>query len=101
MMNFIGLSQLSSSETWFIMILAFCAAMAIGYIFHFVMGAVGFGIGGNTVIAMLAIYAGLYGYHRYSGKMQSPDIPIMLAFVIGSIMISLLVLSILRRILKL
>jgi hypothetical protein len=101
MMDLIGLSQLSSSDTWFIWMIAFCAAIAVGYLFHMIMGAVGFGIGGNTVIAMAAIYGGLYGYHRYSGKMQSPDLPIMLGFVIGSIMISLLVLSTLRRVLKL
>jgi hypothetical protein len=101
MMNLVGLTQLSSSETWFLWMIMFCAAIAIGYLFHIVMGTVAFGIGGNTVISMVAIYAGLYGYHRFTGKMQAPDTPILLGVVLGSIMLHLLVLSTVRRALKL
>jgi uncharacterized membrane protein YeaQ/YmgE (transglycosylase-associated protein family) len=101
MWKLVGLSHLSDSELYLLLLVAVCCALAVGWIMDLIMDHVGFGIFGNAGVALLGMYVGLYLYNTYYGKLTSPDIFMVLSFTIASVMVHLVVLSVLRRVLRL
>jgi hypothetical protein len=101
MWKLIGLSHLSSNEQYLLLLLAICGSCAVGWAMDLIMGRVGFGIFGNAGVSMLGIGVGLWTYNNYYGRMSSPDVPVVFAFIVVSIMLHLVVLSVLRRVLRL
>ena len=66
-----------------------------------IMDRVGFGIFGNALVAMLGILVGLYAYSNHYGSMTSPNLQMVIGFVVASVMLHLVGLSALRRVLRL
>jgi hypothetical protein len=100
MWKLVGLGHLSSNEQFLLLLVAVCVSLGIGWVMDMIMERIGFGMIGNAGISIFAIFAGLYAYNTYYGRMSSPDIMVVIAFVVTSVMMHLVVLSILRRVLK-
>lgn len=100
MLKLIGLAHLNSKELFLIAIIAACCCFAVGWIMDMIMGKVGFGIIGNSVVAMLGVMFGLYAYNNHYGTMTRPDLKVVIAFLVTSVMIHLVALSIVRRVLR-
>jgi hypothetical protein len=101
MLKIIGLAHLSNKELFLVAIIATCCCFVVGWIMDMVMEKIGFGIFGNAVVAMIAILVGLYGYNNHYGSMTSPDLKIVMAFLVASVMVHLVGLSVIRRVLRL
>jgi uncharacterized membrane protein YeaQ/YmgE (transglycosylase-associated protein family) len=101
MWKLIGLSHLSSNEQILVLLVAVCACLTVGWIMDMIMGPTGFGLFGNAVVALIGVVVGVWFYHRYLGSMTSPDITKMMGTIIASVMLHLVVLSVLRRVLRL
>ena len=100
MLQLIGLSHLSDKELLLLVFIAICCSLAFGYIIDMIMRSIGFGIFGNAFISMSGILVGLAAYNRYYGRLTAPDVGIVMAFALTSIMLHLIVLSVLRRALR-
>ncbi len=50
---------------------------------------------------MFAILVGLYLYQNHYGSMSSPDLKMVMAFLVASVMVHLVGLSVVRRMLRL
>ena len=100
MLQLIGLSHLSDKELLLLVFIAICCTLVFGYITDMIMRSIGFGIFGNTFISMSGILVGLAAYNRYYGRLTAPDVGMVMAFVLTSIMLHLIVLSVLRRVLR-
>ncbi|MFM9973322.1 MAG: hypothetical protein ACKVON_01955 [Beijerinckiaceae bacterium] len=100
MLQLIGLSHLANKELFLLALIATCASFAVGWIMDLIMRNVGFGNFGNTFICLMGILGGLFLYNRFYGRLASPDIAMVMIFVIGTVMILLVILSITRRFLR-
>jgi hypothetical protein len=100
MLQLIGLSHLSDKELLLLIFIAICCSLAIGWITDMIMRRIGFGIFGNAFICMFGILMGLAAYNRYYGRMTSPEPMIVMAFALTSVMLHLVVISVLRRVLR-
>jgi ABC-type branched-subunit amino acid transport system permease subunit len=96
-----GLAHLSDQEHYLLLLIAVCCAFAVGWIMDMIMGRVGFGIFGNAGVTLIGIFVGLMTYHNYYGRMTSPEISVVIAFAIASVMLHLVVLSVMRRMMRL
>jgi uncharacterized membrane protein YeaQ/YmgE (transglycosylase-associated protein family) len=101
MAKLIGLSHLSNSEYWTLVLIAVIISLMVGYITDMIMNRHGFGVFGNSFICMLGIVVGLAAYHKFYGRMSSPDITIVSGFAIASVMLHLVSLTILKRVFRL
>ena len=101
MLKFAGLTHLSDKELFLIALIAVCCSFAVGWVMHLIMDRSGFGIFGNAFIAMLGIFLGVSAYSHYYGRLTSPNLFVLMSFVIASVMLHLVVLSVLRRVLRL
>lgn len=101
MLKLIGLAHLSDKELFLLALVATCACFAVGWIMDMIMDRVGFGIFGNAAVAMLGILVGLYAYSNHYGSMTSPNLQLVIGFIVASVMLHLVTLSILRRVLRL
>jgi uncharacterized membrane protein YeaQ/YmgE (transglycosylase-associated protein family) len=101
MLKLIGLAHLSDRELLLLALVAACCCFAVGWIMDMIMERAGFGIIGNTIVALLGILVGLYAYANHYGSMTSPNIQMVAAFVIASVMLHLVGLSVVRRVLRL
>ena len=101
MWKFAGLSHLSDKELFLIALIGICASFAIGWIMHLIMDRVGFGIFGNAFISLLGLFLGASAYSHYYGRLNSPNLPVLMTFLVASVMLHLVVLSVLRRLLRL
>jgi len=101
MLKLIGLAHLSDKELFLLALVATCCCFAVGWIMDMIMDKVGFGIFGNAAVAMLGIQVGLYAYSNHYGSMTSPNLQLVIAFIVASVMLHLVGLSIVRRVLRL
>jgi uncharacterized membrane protein YeaQ/YmgE (transglycosylase-associated protein family) len=100
MLKILGLSHLSNNEFALLLLIAICASLLVGWLFDMIMQRLGFGLFGNAFICMLGIFVGVAAYQKFYGRMSSPDVTIVAAFAIGSVMVHLVALSILRRVFR-
>ncbi len=100
MLKIIGLAHLSDKELFLLTLIAICCCFMVGWIMDMVMEKIGFGIFGNAVVALFAILVGLYGYNNHYGSMTSPDLKMVIAFLVASVMVHLVGLSVIRRLLR-
>ncbi len=100
MLKLIGLAHLSDKELFLIALIATCVCFAVGWIMDMIMERVGFGIFGNAAVAMLGVIVGLYAYNNHYGSMTSPNLKIVMAFLVASVMLHLVGLSVVRRMLR-
>jgi uncharacterized membrane protein YeaQ/YmgE (transglycosylase-associated protein family) len=101
MWKLIGLSHLSTNEQLLIALVTICASLTVGWIMDMIMGPTGFGLFGNAIVAIIGIVVGVWVYNNYIGSMKSPDITRMMGTIIASVMLHLVMLSMLRRMLRL
>jgi ABC-type branched-subunit amino acid transport system permease subunit len=101
MWNLAGLSHLTDKEHYLLLVIAICCSFAVGWIMDLIMGRVGFGIFGNAGVTMVGIFVGLMIYNNYYGRLTSPEISMAIAFAIASVMLHLVVLSVMRRVMRL
>jgi hypothetical protein len=101
MLRFMGLADLGGSELVLLTLIAACTSFAIGWIMDLIMNRVGFGILGNSFISMLGIGSGLAGYRYFYRVIDLSTLPVVILFIVFSIMFLLVALSWLRRVLKL
>ena len=101
MLKLIGLAHLSNKDLFLVLVVAICCCFVVGWIMDMVMEQIGFGIVGNSVVAMFAVLVGLYGYNNHYGSLTSPDLKIVMAFLVASVMVHLVALSVVRRVLRL
>jgi len=101
MLKLIGLAHLSDKELFLLALIAVCCCFMIGWIMDMIMDNVGFGIFGNSAVAMLGILVGLYAYSNHYGSMTRPNMQIVVGFVLASVMLHLVGLSVIRRVLRL
>ncbi len=101
MWKFIGLSHLSFNEQLLVLLIAICASLAVGWLMDMIMGPIGFGLFGNAIITMIGIVVGIVIYNSYFGSMVRPDMTKAMGIIIASVMLHLVVLSVLRRLLRL
>jgi uncharacterized membrane protein YeaQ/YmgE (transglycosylase-associated protein family) len=100
MLKILGLSHLSSNEVMLILLICICISLLVGWLFDMIMQRLGFGLFGNAFICMLGIFVGVAAYQQFYGRMTSPDITMVSAFAVGSVMVHLVALSILRRVFR-
>jgi uncharacterized membrane protein YeaQ/YmgE (transglycosylase-associated protein family) len=100
MLQLIGLSHLSDKELLLLLFIAICFSLAVGWIIDMIMRRIGFGIFGNAFICMFGVMLGLGLYNRFYGRMTSPEPMMVMAFALTSIMLLLVVISVLRRVLR-
>ncbi len=100
MLKLIGLAHLSDKELFLVALIATCCCFAVGWIMDMIMEKVGFGIFGNAVVALFGIFVGLYAYNNHYGSMTSPNLKIVMAFLVASVMLHLVGFSVLRRVLR-
>ena len=100
MIKLVGLGHLSDKEIYLLLLVAVCASFLVGWVMEMIMGRIGFGIFGNAIVTFLGICVGLFVYNRYYGRLTSPDVMMVMGFVIVSVMLHLVVISILRRMLR-
>jgi hypothetical protein len=100
MLQLIGLSHLSDKELLLLIFIAICCSLAVGWIMDLIMRRIGFGIFGNAFVCMFGILLGIGLYNRFYGRMTSPEPMMVMAFALTSIMLSLVILSLLRRMLR-
>ena len=96
-----GLAHLTDKEQYLLLVIAICCSFAIGWVMNLIMGRAGFGIFGNACVTMIGIFVGLMSYNRFYGRMTSPDISVLFTFVIASVMLHLVLLSAIRRLMRL
>lgn len=101
MLKLIGLAHLSDKELFLLGLVAICCSFAVGWIMDMIMERTGFGIFGNAVVAMLGILVGLYAYSNHYGSMTSPNLQVVIGFVVASVMMHLVGFSVARRVLRL
>jgi uncharacterized membrane protein YeaQ/YmgE (transglycosylase-associated protein family) len=101
LLAYLGLTHLNNQDIWLLLLVAICLSIALGWVMDLIMRNVGFGTFGNCFISLLGIVVGLAGYHYLYKAYSLRNMPITLFFVVGSIMSLLLILSWLRRVLKL
>ncbi len=101
MAKLIGLSHLSDSEYWTLVLIAVILSLVVGYVTDMIMGRLGWGVFGNSFICMMGIVVGLFTYNRYYGRMTSPDITMVSGFAIASVMLHLVALTIIKRVFRL
>jgi uncharacterized membrane protein YeaQ/YmgE (transglycosylase-associated protein family) len=101
MSKLIGLTHLSDNEYYTLLLVAVIISLVVGYVTDMIMGRLGWGVFGNSFICMLGIVVGLYGYNRFYGRMSSPDITIVSAFAIASVILHLVSLTIIKRVFRL
>lgn len=101
MLKLIGLAHLSDRELFLLALVAICCSLAVGWIMDMILDRVGFGMLGNAAVAMLGIFVGLYAYSQHYGSMTSPNLQMVMGFLVASVMLHLVGLSVLRRMLRL
>ncbi len=101
MWKFLGLGHLSFNEQLLVLLIAICASLAVGWVMDMIMGRIGFGLFGNAIICMIGIAVGIWVYKTYLGTMVRPDMTKSMGVIIASVMLHLVVLSVLRRLLRL
>ncbi len=101
MLKIIGLAHLSNKELFLLALIAICVCFTIGWVMDMVLEKSGSGIFGNAVVAMLAILVGLYVYNNHYGTLTSPDLKMVTAFLVASVMVHLVGLSVIKRYLRL
>ncbi len=100
MLKLIGLAHLSDKEIYLVALIAICCCFAVGWIMDMIMERAGFGILGNAVVSLFGVFVGLYAYSNYYGSMTSPQLQFLFAFIIASVMLHLVGLSVIRRVLR-
>jgi hypothetical protein len=101
LLTYLGLTHLSNQDLSLLSLVAVCLSIALGWVMDLIMRNVGFGVFGNCFISLLGIATGLAGFHYVYRQYTLVTIPITLFFVVASIMSLLVILSWLRRTLKL
>jgi hypothetical protein len=101
LLTYLGLTHLTDKDLWLLGLVAVCFSIALGWAMDLIMRHVGFGTFGNCIISLLGIATGLAGFHYVYRQYTLTKVPITLFFVVASIMSLLVILSWLRRTLKL
>ena len=96
-----GLAHLDTRDLYSLLLIAICASFAIGWIMDLIMRNVGFGAIGNSIVSLLGIGAGLALYQRTYGNVGTPNVFVLLTYIVGTVMATLVLCSNLRRFLKL
>ena len=100
MLKLIGLAHLSSKEIYLVGLIAICCCFAVGWIMDLIMERAGFGILGNAAVSLLGVLVGLYAYSNHYGSMTNPQVQFLFGFIIASVMLHLVGLSLIRRVLR-
>jgi uncharacterized membrane protein YeaQ/YmgE (transglycosylase-associated protein family) len=101
MWKLLGLAHLSFNEQLLVLLVAICASLAVGWVMDLIMDRIGFGLFGNAIITFIGILVGIWIYNTYLGSMVRPDLTKAMGVIIASVMLHLVVLSVLRRALRL
>jgi uncharacterized membrane protein YeaQ/YmgE (transglycosylase-associated protein family) len=101
MWNFVGMDYLNTTEQVLVLLIACVGSLLVGWVMNLIMEKIGFGIFGNTFAALLGVYSALYIYNRYVGTMKNPEAVMLLSTIVGSVMLHIVFLSLMRRVLRL
>jgi hypothetical protein len=97
MLRLLGLDLLSNSQLWLIVIVAGGAAIVIAWIYEYIMGQVGLGVIGNTVVVATGFALAFVVHTYFFGKARVEGAPALLAIMGASVVISMLGASLLKR----
>ncbi len=101
MFKMLGFGDVSSLESWTILLVATALALIIGWLLDLVADHMGFGILGNALIAVIGICVALVAYRTYVGEISVGVLPMVMGAATLSVLIHFLAFFYFRRALKL
>lgn len=97
MLQSLGFGSVSTDVLWAVALCLVVLALLVGWVSDAVLGAVGFGLFGNTVWGLVGAVAGLYVVLRYGWEWVSPDVVSMSGASVAGAFSGVLAMAILRR----
>jgi hypothetical protein len=97
MLRYVGLDLLSNSQLFVLAVTIFALAILIGWILEFVMGNIGMGVVGNTLMVFFGIMLAFLVNTNVYGRATIQMFPSLLAITSTSVAVTVLFGAWLRR----
>lgn len=101
MLAMLGLAHLSRADIWLLATILMAVAFLVGWVLDMIMDRQGFGLIGNGLLVTFAAVVGAYVYNRYFGNFRSPDMKVVIAVMLGSVVVHVFAMVVVRRVLRL